>query len=154
MSKPNALLLGMVFATEQKAKRGQEYRDRVRCEALENIGYTVRTLDNKHADKDLSKHCTANFSDTRRMMRAMDTKLPGEKFDHVILDYFFSPVRKLQLFPQHFSNTETSFLYLQYFKLYTGWMGKRTLDRSSFHKYFTNFGCIWLPCKRLQNLAS
>lgn len=93
----NALLLGMVFATEQRAKRGQEYRDRVRCEAMENIGFTVKTLDNKHADANLPKHCTANFSDTRRMMRSMDAKWSGEKFDHVILDYFFSPVRVVKV---------------------------------------------------------
>lgn len=95
MSKNNcdsALLLGVVFATEQRAKRGQEYRDRVRCEALERLGFQVKTLDNKHADKDLPKHCTANFSDTRRMMRSMEAKWSEEKFNHVILDYFFSPV--------------------------------------------------------------
>ena len=89
----NSLLLGMVFATEQRAKRGQEYRDRVRCEAMESIGFQVKTLDNKHSDAKLDKHCTANFSDTRRMMKSMDAKWSGEKFDHVILDYFFSPVR-------------------------------------------------------------
>ena len=88
----NALLLGVVFATEQRAKRGQEYRDRVRCEAMENIGYSVRTLDNKHSDNGLDKHCTANFSDTRRMMKSIDAKWQGEKFNHIILDYFFSPV--------------------------------------------------------------
>jgi hypothetical protein len=87
-----ALLLGVVFATEQRAKRGQEYRDRVRCEAMESLGYDVRTLDNKHSDAGLDKHCNANFSDTRRMMKSMDAKWNGEKFDHVILDYFFSPV--------------------------------------------------------------
>jgi hypothetical protein len=87
-----ALLLGVVFAKEQRAKRGQEYRDRVRCEAMENLGYDVRTLDNKHSDSGLDKHCNANFSDTRRMMKSMDAKWNGEKFDHVILDYFFSPV--------------------------------------------------------------
>lgn len=96
MSRKNegtALLLGVVFATEQRAKRGQEYRDRVRCEAMEKIGYNVRTLDNKHSDVGLEKHCTANFSDTRRMMKSMEAKWHGEKFDHIILDYFFSPVR-------------------------------------------------------------
>jgi hypothetical protein len=95
MSKRNresALLLGVVFAKEQRAKRGQEYRDRVRCEAMENIGYTVKTLDNKHSDAGLDNHCTANFSDTRRMMKSMGAKWDGVKFDHIILDYFFSPV--------------------------------------------------------------
>ena len=94
-SENTALLLGVVFAKEQRAKRGQEYRDRVRCEAMENLGYSVRTLDNKHSDAGLDKHCTANFSDTRRMMKSMEAKWDGIKFDHVILDYFFSPVRKL-----------------------------------------------------------
>ncbi|KAJ1411527.1 hypothetical protein B484DRAFT_482627 [Ochromonadaceae sp. CCMP2298] len=90
--RENTLLLGVVFASELLPKRGQEYRDRVRCEALENIGYNVRTLDNKHADDKLEKHCEANFSDTRRMMKSMDCKWPREQFHHVILDYFFSPV--------------------------------------------------------------
>mmetsp|Transcript_24510 Transcript_24510/g.40864 ORF Transcript_24510/g.40864 Transcript_24510/m.40864 type:complete len:296 (+) Transcript_24510:65-952(+) len=92
VTRGNSLLLGVVFATEQVPKRGQEYRDRVRCEAMEAIGFQVRTLDNKHSDEGLSKHCTANFSDTRRMMRSMDAKWENETFDHVILDYFFSPV--------------------------------------------------------------
>ena len=95
MSKTNgetALLLGVVFATEQRAKRGQEYRDRVRCEAMESIGYNVKTLDNKHSDAGLDKHCTANFSDIRRMMKSMDAKWDGVKFDHIIMDYFFCPV--------------------------------------------------------------
>jgi hypothetical protein len=48
----NALLLGMVYSTEERATRGQGYRDRVRCEALENsAGYRVHTLDNKHDSK-------------------------------------------------------------------------------------------------------
>lgn len=42
--RENALLLGMVFSTEECPKRGQEYRDRVRCEAMEKIGYNVRSL--------------------------------------------------------------------------------------------------------------
>ena len=88
----NALLLGMVYSKEQVPKRGQEFRDRVRCEAMEDIGYDVYTLDNKHADTDLPKHCNANFSDCRRMMRTMDSKWGETQFDHVILDYFFSPV--------------------------------------------------------------
>jgi hypothetical protein len=88
------LLLGMVFATELRPnKRGQEYRDRVRCEALENRGFDVRTLDNKHCDKDLRKHCHASFTDFRRMKTNMREKWGETTFDHLILDYFFSPVR-------------------------------------------------------------
>lgn len=89
----NCLLLGMVYSTELRSKRGQEYRDRVRCVALEKKGYKVKTLDNKHSDDLLPLHCTANFSDTRRMMKAMESKWENDCYQHVILDYFFSPVR-------------------------------------------------------------
>eukprot|EP01032_Pedospumella_encystans_P028287 gene28287-31947_t len=88
----NVLLLGMVFSSEAIPKRGQEYRDRVRCEALERLNYKVKTLDNKHSDITLLNHCTANFSDTRRMVKAITSKWGSETFDHVILDYFMSPV--------------------------------------------------------------
>lgn len=89
----NILLLGMVFSSEAIPKRGQEYRDRVRCEALERLNYKVKTLDNKHSDITLLNHCTANFSDTRRMIKAITSKWGSETFDHVILDYFMSPVK-------------------------------------------------------------
>ena len=91
--RSDCLLLGMVFGSEKRAKRGQEYRDRVRCEALENIGYNVKTLDNKHTDLLLEKHCQASFTDSRRMMTSMREKWgEGSRFNHIILDYFFSPV--------------------------------------------------------------
>ena len=50
MSQKSALLLGVVFSKEQNPSRGQGFRDRVRCEALEREGdgYVVHTLDNKH----------------------------------------------------------------------------------------------------------
>jgi hypothetical protein len=41
--REKVLLLGMVFSEEKRAHRGQEFRDRVRCEALEKIGYKVST---------------------------------------------------------------------------------------------------------------
>lgn len=123
----NSLLLGVVFATEQRAKRGQEYRDRVRCEAMERLGYQVKTLDNKHADKDLPKHCTANFSDTRRMMKSMEGKWPGEKFDHVILDYFFSPVRNLPKTAQLYFSSNLFTIYICKYDI-SGWVGKREMD--------------------------
>ena len=90
-----ALLLGMVFSEEKSPKRGQEYRDRVRCEALEKHGYAVRTLDNKHTDHNIAsgKHCQANFADSRRMLKSMKAKWGKCVFDEIILDYFFSPVR-------------------------------------------------------------
>ena len=40
--REKALLLGMVYSEEERPLRGQEYRDRVRCESLEKIGYKVR----------------------------------------------------------------------------------------------------------------
>lgn len=91
-SRKRVLLLGMVFSSETVPKRGQEYRDRVRCEALEGLGYHVHTLDNKHSDTQLTKHCDVSFADTRRMMKAMDVKWSNTSFNHVILDYFMSPV--------------------------------------------------------------
>lgn len=89
----NVLLLGMVFASEVEPKRGQEFRDRVRCEAVAAHGYTVRTLDNKHSDAEISNHCNANFVDTRRMLKSMADKWGNESYNHIILDYFFSPVQ-------------------------------------------------------------
>jgi len=95
LNLPNALLLGMVYSDEHEPKRGQEYRDRVRCEAMEELGYNVYTLDNKHKDTVLShnKHCQANFADARRMFRSINSRWGSDvQFDHIILDYFFSPV--------------------------------------------------------------
>jgi hypothetical protein len=44
---------GVVYSKRQKISRGQEFRDRVRCEALENMsgkhGFNVYSLDNKHS---------------------------------------------------------------------------------------------------------
>jgi len=95
MNDSSVLLLGMVFSEELEPKRGQEYRDRVRCEAMEKLGYCVKTLDDKHKDFELKngKHCTANFTDSRRMMKSIESRWEKPCFDHIILDYFFSPVR-------------------------------------------------------------
>ena len=93
--KEEVLLLGMVYSNEMVPKIGQEYRDRVRCIALENLGYSVKTLDDKHDDNKLvhGKHCTANFCHPRRMLIAMTSKWGDNiSLHHVILDYFFSPV--------------------------------------------------------------
>lgn len=94
-NSPNVLCLGMVFAHDKIIpKRGQEFRDHVRCQALRNQGYKVYTLDDKHDDSEISEHCRANFADTRRMINSMRCKWSDgdTKFHHVILDYFFSPV--------------------------------------------------------------
>ena len=91
------LLFGMVFAEELKPKRGQEFRDRVRSEALESRGYRVLTLDDKHEPsekgKHAGKHIQTNFVDARRAIRSIRLKWGDDIFfDEVILDYFFSPV--------------------------------------------------------------
>ena len=49
-----ALLLGMVYSNEKDPLTGQMYRDRVRCEAMERMGYCVKTMDDKH-DGDLER---------------------------------------------------------------------------------------------------
>lgn len=93
-SKQNVLLLGMVFAHHAtNPRRGQEFRDRVRCEAVRDLGYNVYTLDDKHDDSEIEEHCRAKFTDTRRMKSAMKSNWPDVPvFNFVILDYFFSPV--------------------------------------------------------------
>jgi hypothetical protein len=85
----------MVFSETNVPNIGQQYRDRVRCEALENLGYEVKTLDDKHDSSLLShgKHCQASFLDSRRFLHSINSQWGnGQKFHHVILDYFFSPV--------------------------------------------------------------
>jgi hypothetical protein len=84
---------------EDRPSRGQEFRDRVRCEALENLGYDVYTLDNKHPEVrgPAGKHCRANFADPRRMIKSIKFTWGNDiVFDSIILDYFFSPVSNLQ----------------------------------------------------------
>lgn len=90
-----ALLLGMVYSKESTPSRGQGYRDMVRCQALEKMGYLVETVDDKH-DEELGKegrHCRANFSDLRKMLKNMKSiwDLDQPRYDTIILDYFFSP---------------------------------------------------------------
>ena len=87
MDDSQILCLGMVYSDEVRPGRGQEFR-----EALRSIGYSVRTLDNKHAHIP-GQHCNANFNDVRRMMRSVAGEWVGITFNHVVLDYFFSPVR-------------------------------------------------------------
>lgn len=89
------LLLGMVFAHQAlEPKRGQEFRDRVRCQSLQSSrGCKVFTLDDKHSGELIEEHCQANFADTRRMMQSIQKKWNSSvNFTDIILDYFFSPV--------------------------------------------------------------
>jgi hypothetical protein len=104
-----ALLLGMVFSEEDRSMSwGQMYRDKVRCLALESLGYYVCTLDDKHGDGSASKlmeskktpviikdgrHCNTNFCDIRRFHAAVSAQWGSYmQFDIIALDYFFSPV--------------------------------------------------------------
>lgn len=93
-SRGNVLLLGVVYSEEFVPKRGQEYRDRVRCDALEDLAYDVYTLDDKHDARSIAsgRHCQANFADCRRMHRLMQEQWGYESFEFIILDYFFSPI--------------------------------------------------------------
>lgn len=50
----NCLLLGMVYSVENDPRTGQMFRDRVRCEAMERLGYNVKTMDDKH-DGDIER---------------------------------------------------------------------------------------------------
>jgi hypothetical protein len=101
MTERRALLLGMVYSKETNPSRGQGYRDRVRCESLEQLspGYIVDTLDNKH-DETLAKdlhHCCTNFADIKRMTKSLSQiwnfqpNISSPRYDLIILDYFFSP---------------------------------------------------------------
>ena len=99
----SALLLGVFHSRKfddrvagKEPNRGQLFRDGVRSKALEDAGYIVRSLDDKHQEvvkRGDEIHCTANFADARRMLKALKSSF-GEStiFDHIILDYFFSPV--------------------------------------------------------------
>lgn len=92
----HALLLGMFHGSYSKKKLGQEFRDKIRCDAMVKRGYNVKTLDNKHDKEDLVKnHCYANFT-SRKMIPSMEEKWGKSiSFDQVILDYFFCPVSLL-----------------------------------------------------------
>ena len=106
--KRHCLLLGMVYADERRYLRGQESRDRIRCDALERRRFDVVTLDDKHPEIQqrfirvkgklqevhtyLLRHIHTNMVDTIRMSKAIQQKIGDKKFDHICLDYFFSPV--------------------------------------------------------------
>ncbi len=91
----NTMLFGIVDSNWTKNTTGQEARDHIRCQALRKMSFTVKTIDDKHSDQGLQHHCQANFCDARRLKKSMDEKWGIHNqysLDHVILDYFFSPV--------------------------------------------------------------
>ena len=89
----------MVFNEDSKdfdIKIGQEKRDFIRLNSLENNGYTVYSLDDKH-DPINGRHCNANFNDPRRMIKSIQEQLSypvNLEAQYIILDYFFSPVQR------------------------------------------------------------
>lgn len=88
----------MVFSKEVNPSRGQGYRDKVRCQGLEERGYIVETFDDKH-EATLAKkgrHCCGNFADFNRMIKSLKktwnlNENDPPRYDVIILDYFFSP---------------------------------------------------------------
>ena len=109
----NVLLLGMVFSDQLTPSRGQEFRDRVRCVELQELGFNVFTVDDKHADDYNNllfpgKHCNANFNNERGLLNQIQAKWGTDvKFSHIILDYFFSPIgwARTRWLPSFFSKT-------------------------------------------------
>lgn len=87
----SSLVFGMVFSAERRSNQGQPFRDRMRCQALEeNTFCKVYTCDIDHDDVEyddvrvtegnkakptrLRCHVRANFNDPRRMFAAFRTK--------------------------------------------------------------------------------
>ena len=139
-----ALLLGMVYSEEHEPKRGQEFRDRVRCESLEqHCGYDVFTLDDKHDDQSCcvaGRHCKANFADARRMNASIHNKFGYDiSFDIIILDYFFSPVR-CPLLRDHIYPFSSPTSCLCTGTSFAGRMGEGALDRQLLPRHHSSFG--------------
>lgn len=131
------LLLGMVFAHQAlEPKRGQEYRDRVRCQSLQNSRRCkVFTLDDKHNGDLIEEHCQANFADTRRMMQSMKKKWNSSViFSDIVLDYFFSPVS----FPNHIL-FKIPYNLLLPFQNSKGRLGSMSLEQKVFLTHITSF---------------
>jgi len=99
--RPLVLILGFFFTIgHYLPSRGQGYRDSERGISMEEDGYDVYSLDDKHNESDFksknknkNKHCTTNFNCPERMIRAMRKLWGSISFTYIILDYFFSPVR-------------------------------------------------------------
>lgn len=91
----NVMLLGIVDTEWNKNTTGQEARDNLRCGAMKAMKFIIKTIDDKHSEVNRPNHCQANFCDARRFKMSMTNKW-GENYsyslDHIILDYFFSPV--------------------------------------------------------------
>jgi len=78
--RPSVLLLGMFYSRGvpefSEHKRGQGYRDAIRCQSLQEGGFDVLSLDDKHSEEEYydaearpGTHCKADFADARRMFQ-------------------------------------------------------------------------------------
>jgi hypothetical protein len=102
----------MVHSNESRPNQGQEYRDTLRCGALEKLlQCEVRTVDIDHRESYMEdsrldptskskravvlhrpKHTYGNFNDGRRLFKLFENKWPNLKINNMYWDYFFSPV--------------------------------------------------------------
>jgi len=113
-----ALCFAMVYSKEHRPNTGQPYRDRLRCNALEQLleqqtkkTFKVFSCDVDHEDhhfEDLRKtsaktgvvvqleqHINANFNSSRRMFTSMKEKWGDTiMFDKIYWDWFFCTVSK------------------------------------------------------------
>jgi hypothetical protein len=97
-SSDKILLLGIVYSAPVKKAPSWSHqvpRDRIRCVSLEeNLSMNVFSMDDKHIpDSAVSgKHCQSNFSDPCRLFKNLKSTWGQKvKFNHICLDYFFSP---------------------------------------------------------------
>jgi hypothetical protein len=153
------LLLGVFHSRKfdhrregKEPNRGQGYRDGVRSKALEDLGYLVRSLDDKHSEPDVQLgeeiHCNANFADTRRMMKAIRKTFGHQlSFDHVVLDYFFSPVSNTIIFMLPISSNFFQY-HLQISWARDRWTNnfwKLSLPQLAEQNIIKKGGKVWLP---------
>ncbi len=91
----NVLVLGLADSNWTKQATIQSVRDGLRVKALTKMKFVVKTVDAGHSDLHLKNHCQANICDARRLKMSMDAKWGnGNNYclDHILLDYFISPV--------------------------------------------------------------
>jgi hypothetical protein len=142
------LLLGMVHSFESRPSFGQEFRDGVRCRALEQQGFEVYTLDDKHTEDEAiaGKHCKANFADSRRMISSMRSTWGAITFDIIILDYFFCPVSNFLIKDRTSNKLITAISQSGWAKArWTNNFYRDSLPALVKEKILTDGGQVWLP---------
>ena len=103
---PKITLLGMVCSDKPiTPSRGQRFRDWVRCDALEKMGWELTTIDNKHNSH--RRHCCADFNSRKFFEDVLLTSPAAFGADIVMLDYFFGPTGwcDARWRPSFFTNT-------------------------------------------------